>query len=98
MKSLTVKSLAGIISSLVVIIGTAFAVDARYVTTSQLEFSVQQINSTTLSLFISQIEDRLFELEFKIQNGSATVLEKAQHQRLLDKVKELRSQLNRFQP
>jgi len=76
-------TIAAIIFALSTIIGSAYAVDGRYLKVSTYKQYETQKEVRTL-------EDQLFALDFKIANGTATDFEKAMRNRIKARLDALR--------
>lgn len=78
-----IKLIAAVIISLTTIIGTANAIDSRYL-------KVSDYNSYQIQSEIRRLEDEVFKLDFKVHKGDATPLDKAMLDRLESRLNELR--------
>lgn len=76
-------TIAAIIIALTTIIGSAYAVDTRYL-------KVTTYKQYETNKEVRRLEDQLFALDFKIANGTATDFEKAMKERLKSQLESIR--------
>lgn len=78
-------SIASVIVAMTTIITSVYAFDGRYLKVS--DFNQYQVQSE-----VRRLEDEIFVLEFKVQNGTATALDRAMLERLKSRLESLRRQ------
>jgi len=92
-----IKSALSIMASIAAVVVFIWSIEGRYVSAAdfsqyqkrQEQFQHQQ-QETINSFQRRQIDNELFELEFKVNNGEATPLDRAKIQRLKRQLIELR--------
>lgn len=91
------KSALSILTSIATIVLFVWAVEGHYVRAAdfsqyqkrQEQFQLQQ-KEALKSFQRQQLDNQLFDLEFKVQNGTATPLDRAKIERLKRQLQELR--------
>lgn len=97
----TLGIVLGIIVSSGSIVGSVIALNDKYVTVEQQTQELTTLKNDIIKqqedlskagkrLFIMMYEDQLDDIEFKIQNGSATEFEKAKKQRIERRIESIR--------
>lgn len=97
-QNLSIKTLGAVLSLLATIGGAIWALDDRYVDTSELthlkeeqSVQVEAVVKGGRRLFIMQYEDQLDDLQFKVQQGTATDFEKAKIERIKRRIESIRA-------
>lgn len=89
------KTVVAVFSGLILIIGTAFAVDARYVSQSQFSQEMEQTRQDMAQIYVSQLEDEIFQLELIIQSGKGTDLEIVRLKRLQQRLSDIKRKMEK---
>lgn len=81
--SKNIKAVYSALAGLVFIVGTAYAVDERYMKKGDFQQQFQQQQ-------VMNLEDKVFELEYKKQSDTATPLDRTMLERYKSRLKDAR--------
>ena len=90
MRQNPLKSALTMIGSVAAVVIFLWVVDDRYVNAADFKQFQHQQEQLFVDSRIQQIQDQLFVLDLKVENGSATEIDRAQRARLQRQLGELR--------